>query len=166
MHPVTSHNQLLIQPVPDDVAVAINGTDLIQILLNLTLNALQCVAGPHQVQIRGQLLHHAVNLSLFQDGPEDRFIHREDFHNQPPLLAVSVEDNGPGIPPETLPRIFEPFYTAQACAHGTGLGLSIVQRLLKEARGGLHVHSKAGQGTIFTIYLRARPAKTDPTLKL
>ena len=109
---------------------------------------------------------HAVNFSLFQDGSEDRFIHRECFLNQPPLLAVSVEDNGPGIPPEALSRIFEAFYTTRAGARGTGLGLSIVQRLLKEARGGLHVHSKPGQGTIFTIYLRAHPAHIDPTLKL
>ena len=166
VHPCTRNNQLLIHPLPDDVAVPTNGTDLIQILLNLTLNALQCTPQYHRVEIRGHLHHQPLDLSVFTDGPEDRFINRDDFKNSGHLLALSVQDNGPGIPPDIMPKIFEPFFTTQPKSQGTGLGLCIVHRLLKESRGALHVHSKPNQGTVFTIYLPAHPPGQSPSLKL
>lgn len=153
VHPSTKNNQFLIHPLPDDAAVATNGTDLIQILLNLALNALQSTPQYHRVDIRGQVLTQPLDLTIFADGPEDRFINGEQFKNVAPVLCLSVQDNGPGIPPEVMRRLFEPYFTTQPKTHGTGLGLCIVKRLLKEARGSLHVHSKVGQGTVFTIYL-------------
>jgi signal transduction histidine kinase len=166
VHPSTRNNQLHIHPLTDDVAVPINGTDLIQILLNLTLNALQCTPAHHRVEIVGQLLNQTLVLEDFQDGPQDRFIHRETFKNNPPLLALSVQDNGPGIDAEVMPKIFEPYFTTQPRSNGTGLGLCIVHRLLKEGRGALHVHTQVGQGTVFTVYLPARITSGDPTFKL
>ena len=56
-----------------------------------------------------------------------------------------------------MPKIFEPYFSTQPRSQGTGLGLCIVHRLLKESRGAVHVHSKVGQGTVFTIYLPAHP---------
>jgi signal transduction histidine kinase len=162
VHPATRNNQFIIHPLPEDVVVAIHGIDLIQILLNLTLNAFQCSQQVHRVEIRGQLLSSPLELGMFSDGPEDRFINREGFSNTSPLLALSVQDNGPGISPETMPRIFEPFFTTQPKTTGTGLGLCIVHRLLKEAHGAIHAHSKVGQGTVFTAYLPAQHA-TPPT---
>jgi two-component system, sensor histidine kinase and response regulator len=158
VHPANRNNQFIIHPLAEDVVVAIHGIDLIQILLNLTLNALQCTQQLHRVEIRAQLLPQPLDLSVFSDGPEDRFINREGFANNGPLLALSVQDNGPGIPPETMPRIFEPFFTTQPKTSGTGLGLCIVQRLLKQARGAIHAHSRVGQGTVFTVYLAAQTA--------
>jgi|WetSurMetagenome_2_1015567.scaffolds.fasta_scaffold181061_1 two-component system, sensor histidine kinase and response regulator len=166
VHPSTRNNQLLIHPLPEDVSVPVNGTDLIQVLLNLTLNALQCTSGYHKVEISGQLLHQPLALDEFRDGPEDRFILRDTFRNTPPVLALSVQDDGPGIPPEIMPRIFEPFLSKQFKTHGTGLGLCIVHRLLKESRGALQAHSKVGQGSVFTIYLPARLTGCDTTFKL
>ena len=81
----------------------------------------------------------------------------ENFDNTPPLLLMSVRDTGPGIPPEILPKIFQPYFTTKGDRHGTGLGLNIVQRLIKEAKGALHVRTQAGQGTTFTVYLPAVP---------
>jgi signal transduction histidine kinase len=68
---------------------------------------------------------------------------------------MSVRDDGPGIPPEILPKIFEPYFTTKGARNGTGLGLNIVQRLVKEAKGALHVHTRHGEGTTFTVYLPA-----------
>jgi signal transduction histidine kinase len=70
-------------------------------------------------------------------------------------LQLSIQDNGPGIPPELLAKIFEPYFSTKPAGKGTGLGLSIVQRLLKEANGLLHLHSAVGEGTTFNIYLPA-----------
>jgi signal transduction histidine kinase len=166
VHPATRNHQLLIHPLPEDVSVATHGTDLIQILLNLALNALQCASHHHRVEIKGQWLQHPLDLDLFADGPEDRFINRDGFRNSPPLLSIAVEDNGPGIAPDVMPKIFEPYFTTQPSRQGTGLGLCIVHRLLKEARGGLHAHTKLGQGTVFTLYLPAHPAGGNPGFKL
>ena len=64
-----------------------------------------------------------------------------------------MRDNGPGIPPEVLAKIFQPYFTTKGPQQGTGLGLNIVQRLIKEGNGALHVHTRLGEGTTFTIYL-------------
>jgi signal transduction histidine kinase len=72
-----------------------------------------------------------------------------------PLLALSVKDNGPGIPADVMPKLFDVYFTTRPSSGGTGLGLCIVQRLVKEAHGGLHVHSAPGKGTVFTVYLPA-----------
>ena len=165
VHPNARTNQLFIHPLPEDVTVVINGTDLIQILLNLTLNALQCSSKTHKVEITGQLLDHPLELSHFHDGPEDRFVNSEGFKNIAPILALAIQDNGSGISPELMPKIFQPFFTTQPKTQGTGLGLCIVQRLIKEAHGALHVHSKLGQGALFTVYLPARISTPDPILK-
>lgn len=157
-HPATRHNQLVITPLADDIQVQINGTDFIQVLLNLAINSLDATPKNHRVEIRGQLLGHALAMNHFPDGPEDRFINRDNFNNTAPLLALTVQDDGPGIPADVLPKIFDQYFTTKASGQGTGLGLAIVQRLIIQARGGLHVHSVAGQGSAFTVYLAARRA--------
>jgi two-component system, sensor histidine kinase and response regulator len=159
VHPSKGQNTLKIHPLVHDVDLQINGTDLIQILLNLAINALQCSPDPHLVDISGQVLQTGVDFSNIQDGPADRILYGQGFSNTPPLLQLSVMDDGPGIPAEVLPKIFQPYFTTKPPGKGTGLGLAIVHRLLKEARGCLHVHSKAGDGTTFSIYL---PASVKP----
>jgi two-component system, sensor histidine kinase and response regulator len=154
-HPSARNNQLQIQPLPEDVSVAINGTDLIQLLLNLTINALQSSPNLHRVEVTSKLLNTGLDLQHFQDGPEDLFINRESFNNKGPLLALSVQDNGPGIPAENLSKIFEPYFTTKGKRNGTGLGLCIVQRMVRLAQGAIYVHTKVGQGTVFTVYLPA-----------
>lgn len=70
---------------------------------------------------------------------------------------VTVSDNGPGIKAEDLSRIFERFYRSQGvnqkAIEGSGLGLSIVKHIINNHRGQIEVHSKAGEGTSFTISL-------------
>jgi signal transduction histidine kinase len=73
--------------------------------------------------------------------------------NAAPLVRLWVRDNGPGIPTEVLPKIFQPYFTTKGPRQGTGLGLNIVQRLIKEGKGALQVHTRQGEGTTFTIYL-------------
>jgi signal transduction histidine kinase len=98
-----------------------------------------------------------LDLAALKDGPQDRLLNVEHFENTAPLLMISVRDAGPGIPPQTLSKIFEAGFSTKGARQGTGLGLNIVQRLVKEARGALHVHTKVGEGTTFTVYLPAVP---------
>jgi signal transduction histidine kinase len=166
VNPHVKNHSFLIHPMPEDILVSIHGTDLIQILMNLILNALQCSPSPHRVEVQGQLLQQPLDLTQFQDGPQDRFINLDTFRNGSPLLALSVQDDGPGIAPDVLPRIFEPYFTTQGRRLGTGLGLCIVQRLLKTAQGAAHVHSQVGQGSVFTVYLPAIVVGPNPAAKL
>jgi signal transduction histidine kinase len=153
VHPSLQNNQFHVQPLDKDAGVRINGTDLIQILLNLTVNAFQCSGQSHKVEIEGEVLHEPLELTAFKDGPETRLLNVENFQNNAPLVRLSVRDNGPGIPPEILPKIFQPYFTTKDARQGTGLGLNIVQRLVKENGGVLHVQTRSGEGTVFTVYL-------------
>lgn len=155
-------HELQIKPLPKDAMVLVNGTDLIQMLLNLTINGLQSTRECHLVEVRGEVLHKPLDISSFHDGPNDRFINREGFQNITPLLALSVMDTGPGITPAVLERLFEPFVANNPVGDKrSGLGLCIVRRLLKENHGGLHLHTEPGRGAVFTLYLPARLAGQD-----
>jgi signal transduction histidine kinase len=153
VHPSLLENEFSATPLAEDIAVKINGTDLIQILLNLAVNAFQCAQFSHRVEVGGETLRTPLNLAKFKDGPNDRLLNVESLDNTAPLVKLWVRDNGPGIPAEVLPKIFQPYFTTKGPRQGTGLGLNIVQRLVKEGSGALHVHTQSGEGTTFTLYL-------------
>jgi signal transduction histidine kinase len=153
VHPGRSDNEFGVQPMAEDLGVKMNGTDVIQILLNLTVNAFQCAPMSHRVDVGGEILREPLDLTAFKDGPNDRLLNVESMDNTAPLVKLWVRDTGPGIPPEVLPKIFQPYFTTKGPRQGTGLGLNIVQRLIKEGKSALHVHTRPGEGTTFTIYL-------------
>ncbi|MSU04973.1 MAG: HAMP domain-containing histidine kinase, partial [Pedosphaera sp.] len=70
-------------------------------------------------------------------------------------LRIDVQDNGPGIPPDKVTRIFEAYFTTKE--KGSGLGLSIVKHNTEMYNGKVEVRSTEGQGTLFTVKL---PSKT------
>ena len=155
VHPAAQNHEFEIKPLTHDIGVKVNGTDLIQMLLNLTINAFQCSPQSHRVAISGQVLKEPLDLTKIKDGLEARHLNVENFFNIAPLVKLSVRDNGPGIPPEVLPKIFQPYFTTKGPHQGTGLGLNIVQRLVKEAKGMLEVQTRVGEGTTFSIYVPA-----------
>ncbi|HZQ96817.1 MAG TPA: ATP-binding protein [Candidatus Sulfotelmatobacter sp.] len=75
-------------------------------------------------------------------------------------VRIVVRDDGAGIPPEILPRIFEPFLTTKETGRGVGLGLAISHSILERHNGTITVHSEAGRGTTFTVTL---PGETETT---
>jgi two-component system NtrC family sensor kinase len=107
-----------------------------QVFLNLFINAIHAMPEGGKLRVKGSLSN-------------------DDRH-----LRIEVADNGVGIDPEDIPRIFDPFYTTKDVGKGTGLGLSVTYGILQKHGGGIEVQSEKGRGTIFTIIL---PAETDNT---
>jgi signal transduction histidine kinase len=68
-------------------------------------------------------------------------------------VLISVRDNGPGIPPKILDKIFQPFFTTKPAGEGTGLGLSLSYDIIKSHGGEITVKSEIGKGTVFCIEL-------------
>ena len=68
-------------------------------------------------------------------------------------IAISISDNGSGIPKSALDKIFQPFFTTKPTGQGTGLGLSLSYDIVKAHGGELKVETKEGEGSVFTIQL-------------
>lgn len=120
-------------PAPRRLTVLGDAEHLQQALLNLMMNGIQAMSGGGTLTLR---LEHP---------PASRF------------ARLSVQDEGPGIAPDQLPKIWEVFYSSKP--GGTGLGLPVVQRIVDEHRGQVEVESAPGRGTCFTILL---PITTGP----
>jgi CheY-like chemotaxis protein len=118
-------------------------TELHQVLLNLCVNARDAMP------TGGRLSLSAENITL--SGAE-----AAAFQAVPgTYVRIAVGDTGTGIPPEALPRIFEPFYTTKPLDKGTGLGLSTVARIVKSRHGFIDLTTEANKGTEFRVYLPA-----------
>lgn len=77
------------------------------------------------------------------------------------VMLIRVDDDGPGIPPEHLPKLFDPFFTTQAGGEGTGLGLYLVEEIINEHRGCIAVENRPEGGARFTIWLPLEQAAPD-----
>jgi two-component system sensor histidine kinase/response regulator len=165
-HPAIKGGHLAVKLLDKDTAALINGTELIQILLNLTINAFQSTSKDQTVWVTAETVPQPLPLDTLCDGPEDIVIGREPLANEPPLVALSVLDQGPGIAPEVLPHIFEPYFTTKA-DKGTGLGLAIVSRLVQDHRGLLHARTRLGEGTRMTVYFPAKePSESNEPFRI
>ncbi len=119
--------------------VRLNPQAVQQIITNLLVNAMDAVADKQGAAV------------------EVRTLREDDW------CVVEVTDNGTGIAPEHLPRIFEPFYTTKPVGQGTGLGLSICARLVAEQSGRIDVSSVPGTGTTFRVRLPGAPLHRGST---
>ena len=107
------------------------------------------------VQIWVNLMKNACESLLSEPSINQKLTVKSQFKND--YVKISIKDNGPGIPPDTLEQIFEPTFTTknQNFNIGMGLGLSIVKRLVEKHQGHITVESKKGQ-TVFTVLLPLR----------
>jgi PAS domain S-box-containing protein len=119
-------------PQPEFPGVIGDGNQLIQVFLNLVSNAEQAI---REVRDTGR-----IQIRLGQAN------HR---------LSVTVQDDGVGIKPEALPRLFDPFYTTKRPGGGTGLGLSICMSIVREHGGTIEAEALPAGGSAFTVYLPA-----------
>lgn len=134
---------------PEDLVLQVDRRKLQQAMLNLIKNAVDAMGGTGVVTIRIQRF--ALNEHFH---PEAVHVYGNDACDaQGETVVISVEDNGPGIPPDVLPRIFDPFFTTRDVGQGSGLGLFIVLEIVQQHQGCIGVISEAGKGTTFFIKL-------------
>ncbi len=129
-----------------------------QVLLNLTINAIHAMAGGGTLVITT-----AVTDENGLDIPEGWPRYAIGSLASGPRTLVRVRDEGSGIPPEILEKIFDAFFSTKGEGQGTGLGLYISRNIVLEHQGQLLVASERGKGTVFCISLPVgRPAPAAP----
>ena len=117
---------------PELPAVRLGQRHMVQVMLNLLINAADAV----EQALPPRRPHITVSARRVEAD-----------------VRVLVEDNGPGIPAEVLPRLFEPFFTTKPPGKGTGLGLALCQEYIERAGGALHAENRAEGGARFVLRL-------------
>lgn len=134
------HQTLNRFPAPPSVAVILNipadlpslfvdAQQVSQVLGNLTVNAYQAMPNGGKLVIRAELS----NVS------------------DQPFISIAVQDEGVGIPPENMKKLFEPLFSTKI--KGVGLGLAVSRKLIEANDGYIEVSSEAGVGSTFTVFL-------------
>ncbi len=118
---------------PDLPRVEGEARALNQVFLNLLKNAAESLAGKSG----------CIDLTARPEGD---------------AVVVEIRDDGPGIAPEVLERVFEPFSTTKGTERGSGLGLSICRRIVSQHEGSIELESEPGRGTIARVRLPKRRA--------
>ncbi len=132
---------VLVVDVPPELPdIEADAHQLTQLVTNLLQNAIEALAGRGTIRVRAEV--------------------RASGLDRPPMVALVVSDDGPGLPDEVQDRLFRPFVTTKP--QGSGLGLAIVRKIVDAHEGRIDVLTRPGQGTTFTILLPVSPANRLP----
>ncbi len=123
----------------------IDGDQMNQVFTNLIINSIQAMPDGGKIMIRAE------NANSEDTGIYDIAAGK--------YVKISFIDNGPGISPENISKIFDPYFTTKSA--GSGLGLTSVFLIIRNHAGHISVESRPGSGTAFHIYLPAVPEKAE-----
>jgi signal transduction histidine kinase len=140
--PEVSRSASVVLELGEVPCVLASESRLCQVFINLLVNAAQAMVGREDRQIRVTTRH----------------------DEEASLVAIAFSDTGPGIPADSLTRIFDPFYTTKPT--GTGLGLSICRDIVERMGGRIDVASALGAGTTFTVWLSTERVAQSSTQQL
>jgi len=144
LRPVTTRHRMIID-IPEDLPpVEVDYIEVDQVLSNLIENAAKYVPPGKEIEVTAR--------------------------RAGPVIEVAVADRGPGIPAESLPRLFDAFYRAtdgNRAVKGSGLGLAVAKGLVEAHGGGIRAENRAGGGArfVFTLPLRDAAAVTDAPIR-
>lgn len=149
----TRHPEVSFKLVEDNPPYTTDGSPvhMSKVVMNLLTNAAEAISGKGQVLLKLEKKNINKPLPGYDTVKEGDYIH------------LTIQDNGRGISPKDLDRIFEPFYTNKAMGHsGSGLGMAVVWNTVKDHRGYIHVESTPEKGTTFFLYFPATKRKSTP----
>ena len=132
---------VIIEPLLDFrlPLLLIDGNQLKQVLLNIIMNALQAME------------------------PDGGNVRVETEARGSSEICIRISDTGPGIDPDSLERIFKPYFTTKKVGEGTGLGLFVTKALVEKLGGRIEVNSTVGEGTSFTVVLMVDESEVEKT---
>jgi len=132
-------------PGKDPLKLTGSATLLERMVANLVRNAVECIEGRGEVTIATSRRRLEQMRGLFGRGEAGDY------------LVLEVKDNGPGMTPSQLERVFEPFYSTRSGGKmiSRGLGLTLVYRIVKDHGGYIDVDTAPGRGTIFKVFFPA-----------
>ncbi|MBP7948665.1 MAG: PAS domain S-box protein [Verrucomicrobiales bacterium] len=137
--------------------VLVDQVKIEQVFVNVFMNAIQAMA-PDK---RGAL---TVRTSLRALAPQERDAGSrtsDHLRGGDAVVAIEIQDTGPGIPESVFSKIFDPFFTTKATGDGTGLGLSVVKKIIELHKGVVKVENAPGGGAAVTLILRAQPPSAE-----
>ncbi|HND61240.1 MAG TPA: PAS domain S-box protein [Opitutaceae bacterium] len=140
--------ELISDLVATEERVRVDPTQIHQVLLNLAVNARDAMPNGGRLGFR-------LTSENLDEAAARLIVGAQPGH----YVRLEVSDTGTGIPPEVLPRIFEPFFSTKPRGQGTGLGLSTVHGIVRSHGGFIQVESHVGVGTTFRVYL---PVDSQP----
>jgi len=141
---IGSNIEMRLELAPGPTWVRVDRAQLLQVLMNLAINARDAMPGGGGLMVRTGV------RELRAKEMDERL----GATVEPGAYAVlAVSDSGAGIAPEHLPHIFEPFYTTKDIGKGTGLGLATVHGIVRQSRGYVLVDTAQGAGSTFTVLL-------------
>lgn len=111
-----------------------------QVIINLVKNAAEAMENGGKIELQTRLL------------PESAKILIDEKKQLPGSIEIRIQDNGPGIAPRIMEKLFEP-YNSSKKGKNSGLGLSIIHSIVKELNGRVTCDSNPGRGTCFSVYL-------------
>jgi CheY-like chemotaxis protein len=127
----------------EETMILADPTQIHQLLMNLSTNAAHAMR-PEGGVLSVEVTAVEVDGSLAARCPDLK---------PGPHVMIAVSDTGPGINPELIDRIFDPYFTTGKQGDGTGMGLAVVQGIVRNCGGGITVHSERGKGATFRVYL-------------
>lgn len=134
--PKTINIEMSFAEIPD---IVINPIDLHQVITNLVVNARDAIGKHGNIKIDAQIVEKSSQCTVCLEDVNSKFV------------QISVIDNGSGIEPGTIKRIFDEFFTTKGIGKGTGLGLLTVSNIVHNVGGHIVVESQIGKGTAFKL---------------
>jgi PAS domain S-box-containing protein len=130
--------------------VFVDPTQIHQVLMNLCTNAAHSMR-----DTMGALSVELVEVTLDNDSIAQSLQVKPGRY-----VRLTVSDTGHGMPPATMQRIFEPYFTTKEVGEGTGLGMAVIHGIVKDHGGGITVSSEPGKGTTFNVFFPVTETQT------
>ena len=121
-----------------------------QVLVNVFTNAIHAMSDGGSITVRTKVI--TLGQEDLNRVTDCRNAHV--FHQSDRVVMIEVKDNGPGIPPEKLAHIYDPFFTTKEPGKGTGLGLTVTRRLIEMHGGTIDIRNRKNGGVAVVIWLK------------